>query len=409
MKNSEASTLLALVGTGSRNENKKINGISHFLEHMYFKGTKKRPKMGQIHTEMDRMGAAHNAFTSKETTGFWIKSSGKDFDKGCDIVSDMLLNPVFKPEEIEKERGVILQEISMYEDEPRRRVWEVLENVILGDQPIGWNIAGTKETVSKISKKDIIDYRDKNYLSENTIIVATGDFEAEDVFKKIEKYFGGFKKGKNRPAEKAVLPNKETRAKIIYKDSDQTHLALGIRAYDMFDERRYPLGLLSLIVGGNSSSRLWMEIREKLGLAYYVFSFAEQFLDCGYFGIGSGIPHEKLEAVSKKIIEVLKSIKLKGVSDKELKDAKSYTRGQMALKLETSDEIASFCAGQEIFYDEILQPEEILKKIEKTSKNDILKIANDIFVSDKISMTVIGKHSNPEQKEDFYKKLFSRI
>jgi len=390
MENTETVTTLVLVGVGSRHEDKKINGISHFLEHMFFKGTKGRPEPGDIHRELDRIGAAHNAFTSKEETGFWVKTSSKDFDIGLDIVSDILLEPLFKKEEIEKERGVILQEISMYEDDPRRRVTEILENVLYGDQPVGWDIAGSKESVKKITRDDIIRYREKNYLGHNMIVVVSGNIDEKSAFKKIEKSFIKVKRGKIKKPIKTKDSQNKPKSKIVFKESDQTHLAIGLRGYDMFDERRYGLNLFSVILGGNTSSRLFMEIREKLGLAYYVYSWADYFTDCGYLGIAAGIPHDKIIDVLEKIRVILSDFKNKGVDKKDLDLAKSYLRGQMSLRLETSDEIAFFIAGQELFYKKIMQPEELMKKIEKTSNNDILKIGRDIVSDEKLNLSIIG-------------------
>jgi len=408
MENTETATFMVLVGVGSRYETKNISGVSHFLEHMFFKGTKSRPKLGQVHRDLDRIGASHNAFTSKETTGFWVKSSAKDFGVGLGIVSDILLEPLFKKEEIEKERGVILQEISMYEDEPRRKVWEVLENVLYGDNPIGWDIVGTKESVNKIRRKNILDYRTKNYLSKNMVVIATGNIDTKKVFNEIEKRFSKTKKGKNKLAKKIKIVQKSPRVKVINKDSDQAHLALALRAYDMFDEKRYALNLLAIMLGGNMSSRLLMEIREKLGLAYYVFAFGDQYTDCGYLGIGAGVAHEKLEKTVKKIGEISKLLKRKGVSRNELKFAKSFLRGQMAMKLETSDDVASFCASQELFYKKILQPEDILKKIEKISQSDILSVVKEVFNPNRISMATIGNQEDSVKKEKFYKLLISK-
>ncbi|MDO8555424.1 MAG: pitrilysin family protein [bacterium] len=408
MSNVDASTLMVLVNVGSRYERKQINGISHFLEHLVFKGTKSRPEPGQIHKDLDRIGAAHNAFTSKETTGFWVKSASRDFDVGLDIIFDILLEPVFKNEEIEKERGVILQEISMYEDEPRRKVLDVLEGALYGDQPVGWDIAGSKESVSSINKEDITKYHDANYLSENMIVVAAGNLEPSATYKKIEKFFGKVKNGKNQDSLKTEIFQKSPNVEIIKKDSDQTHLAMGIRAYDMFNEKRYALNLLSVILGGNFSSRLVMEIREKLGLAYYVYSFGDQYTDCGYLGIGAGIAHNELSGVVKKIIEVIKDIKKNGVTAQELQDAKSFIRGQMAMRLETSDEVASFCSDQEIFYKKIIQPEEIIQKIENVSQDDILKVAAEVFVPETINLAVIGKQEKPKEQELFFKDLFQK-
>ncbi len=409
MENTEAATLLALVGVGSRYETEKINGVSHFLEHLFFKGSKKRPKPGQIHADLDRIGASHNAFTSKETTGFWVKSSVKDFDTGLDIVADILLQPLFKEEEIEKERGVILQEISMYEDEPRRKVWENLERIMFGNQPLGWDIAGTKETITGIKKEDITKYRAANYLSKDIIVIAAGNLESRKTFVKIKKYFEKTAQGKNKPGGKVKIFQKSPRIEVLGKDVDQTHLALASRAYDMHDEKRYALNLLSTVLGGNTSSRLFMEIREKLGLAYYVFASPDYYSDAGYLGIGAGVGHSEAERIVKKITEILKDFKTKAPIKKDLDAAKSYVRGQMALSLETSDEIASFCATQELFYKKIVQPEDMLKKIEKVRESDILRVAKEIFKPERLNLAVIGAKENIVKKETAYKQSLSWI
>lgn len=409
MKNTEAVTLLVLVGVGSRYEVKNLNGISHFLEHLFFKGTKSRPEPGQVLRDLDRVGASHNAFTSKETTGFWVKLSAKDFDVGLDVISDILLEPLFDKKEMEKERGVIMQEIDMIEDNPQRKIGDILEEVSYGNQPVGWHIIGSKETVNAIRREDIIKYESNNYLSENMIVAAAGNFDEKEVLSKIEKFFKKAKKRENSPVEKFTELQKEPTTKIIDKKSDQTHFAIAAKGYDMFDDRRYALNLLSVILGGNSSSRLFTEIREKMGLAYYVYAWGDQYMDCGYLGMAAGIPHEKLETVINKIKEIIKEIKEKGISGKELEFAKSFIRGQMALNFETSDQIASFIASQELFYKKIMQPDEILERIEKVSQDDILKVAGDIFKPEKINMAVIGRHPDSAKKEEFYKGIFSKI
>jgi len=405
MENIEATTLLVLVGVGSRYETKKINGVSHFLEHLFFGGTKSRPKSGQVHKELNKIGATYNAFTTKEETGFWVKSSAKDFDIGLDIVSGILLEPLFNEKEIEKERNVIIQEINMIEDDPPRRIASVLENVVYGDQPVGWDAIGTKKTINDIQRTDIIRYEAENYLSKNMVVIAAGNIDKKEAFKKIEKFFGRIRKGINKSPKKTKISQKTPQIKIIKKDSDQTHFTLAFRGYDMFDEKRYSLNLLSTILGGNSSSRLFSEIREKLGLAYYVYGWGDQYSDCGYLGMAAGIPHEKTKKVIGKITEIIKEIKQKGVSQKDLDLAKGFIRGQMAMKFETSDEIASFIAGQELFYKKILQPEEVLRKIEKVSQNDILRTGREIFRPAKANLAIIGRQGDDKKDEEQYKKI----
>jgi len=409
MSNSEAVTIQVLVGVGAKNESKRLGGISHFLEHLFFKGTKNRPTSSDIYKELDRMGASHNAFTGYEITGFWVKLAAKYFDEGLDVISDLLLNPIFKEEEIEKERGVILQEIAMYEDLPPKKAVEELLRLSFGDQPAGRSVLGTVESVKRIKRSDILKYRSDNYATRNMEVVVAGKIKPEKVFKKIESAFAGTKKGAKIPAPQTKENQKSPRVGIINKKSDQTHLALGIKAFDMFDERRYALGVLSVILGGNSSSLLFSEIREKNGLAYYVGSDDWLQTDTGLLYLRAGVSHANLRKTVGKIKEILTRLKEEKVPLKVLDDAKSYIRGQMALGLETTDNVADFYGEQDLFYKKILKPDDILKKIEKVSQNDILKVMRDIFRPDRINMAVIGRHGNAKKEEDYYRKLFGEI
>lgn len=409
MENSEAVTIQVLVGVGSNNETKEINGISHFLEHLFFKGTKNRPNVGDIDEEIDRIGASHNALTTKEMTGFWIKSSVKDFDISLDIISDIILNPLFKEEEIEKERGVILQEINMYEDMPQQKVLRILPEIMYGDQSVGRETLGTKESVSMIKKSDILKYRAENYIAPNMVVIISGGISKDGIIKKIEQVFLKIEKPGKIEKFDVDASQSEPRVKIFDKKIDQSHFALGTKAFDMFDEKRYALGILSAILGEKTSSRLFMEIRQKLGLAYYAWSTTWLMLKTGILIMRAGVSHDNLERTIKKIIEIIGDIKNNGVTKKELDDTKGHIRGQMALGLETSDQVTDFFGEQELFYGKMMQPEEILEKIEKVTQDDILRVAQEIFRPEKVSMAVIGNHPDFSQKEKFYKNLLSKI
>ncbi len=405
MKDTQAITLWVLFGTGSKYETKRINGISHFLEHLFFKGTKSRPEAGQVNRELDRLGAESNAFTSKEYTGYYVKAAAKHFDTALDIVSDILIEPLFKKEEIEKERGVILQEISMYEDDPRRQAAEVFEELLYGDTPAGWDTAGYPDTVKNITRDDIVRYKQSHYLTSNAVVAVAGNIEPQAAFKKVEKAFAKMADG--RKLEKLPVKEKQNApgVKFKVKKVDQTHIRLGVRAYDMHDEKRYALSVLNTILGGNWSSRLFMELREKLGLTYYVRSFVEEYTDTGYLMAAAGVPHETLPKVSKKIVEVFREVRTKGVSEREVKHAKEYIRGSTALAFESTDEVATFLASQGLFYKKVMTPEEILAKIEKVSKGDIIKVAQDIFRPERANLAAIG----PEENALPYKKILQAL
>lgn len=409
MENSEAVTIQILVGVGSNDEIKEINGISHFLEHLFFKGTKNRPNPGDIDREIDRIGASHNAITTKEMTGFWIKSSVKDFDTSLDIISDIILNPLFNEEEIEKERGVILQEINMYEDMPQQKVLRALPEVMYGNQPVGRETLGTKESVGMIKKSDILKFRTENYIAPNMVVIVSGGISKDEIIKKIEMVFSKIERPGKIEKFDVDAPQSEPKVKIFDKKIDQSHFAIGTKIFDMFDERRYALGILSAILGEKTSSRLFMEIRQKLGLAYYVWSTTWLMLKTGILIMRAGVSHDNLEKTIKKIIEIIGDIKNNGVAKKELDDTKGHIRGQMALGLETSDQVADFFGEQELFYGKMMQPEEILEKIEKVTQDDILRVAQEIFRPEKVSMAVIGSHPDFSQKEEFYKNLLSKI
>ena len=405
MKDTQAMTLWVLFGTGSKYETKRLNGISHFLEHLFFKGTKSRPKAGQVNRELDRLGAQSNAFTSKEFTGYYVKAASKHFDVALDIVSDILIEPLFKKEEIEKERGVILQEISMYEDDPRRQSFDLFEELVYGDQPAGWDTAGYPDTVKNITRDDIVHYKNSHYLTSNAVVTVAGNVDPASAFRKIEKAFSRMPQGNKIEKAKVIESQSRPQARFKKKAVDQTHLRLGVRGYNMFDERRYAMTVLQTILGGNWSSRLWNELREKRGLTYYVRAFQENYTDSGYLMAAAGVPHEKLEEAAKKMVDVFRDVRLKGVSDAEIKFAKEYIRGSMALAFESTDEIATFLSSQEIFYNKIMTPEEVLEKIEKTKKAEINKIAKDIFKPEKANLAAISPGDNAKAFEKILAKI----
>ena len=406
MKNTtKAVSVTVLVGTGSNYEQPKINGISHFLEHLFFKGTKNRPKAGDVNKALDRLGAEHNAFTSKEMTGFWVKAADKYFNEGLDIVSDILLSPLFKKEELEKEKGVIIQEISMYEDIPQRKVFETWDELLYPDQPAGRSIAGTKDIISRIKRSDILNYREKYYVGSNIVVAVAGNFDAEYGFKEVEKIFKKVPAGK--PLKKPTVREyqKTPLTKLVNKETDQTHLILGARTFGFYDERKYILGILSVILGGNTSSRLFHEIREKLGLAYYVGAISEQMTDYGYLIARAGVQKDNLEKTCQKIVKIMRDLRSKEISKKEIDFAKDFLRGTMSLSLESSDEVALFYGEQELFYKKILTMEEMMKNYEQVTAKSILALSREIFKPGKLALAAIGPNGKQDKQENLNKIL----
>jgi predicted Zn-dependent peptidase len=405
MQDARSVTLVALFGTGSKYEEKSINGVSHFLEHLFFKGTKSRPKPNQIKRDLDRLGAQSNAFTSKEYTGYYVKAATKFFDTGLDIVSDILTEPLFNAEEIEKERGVILQELSMYEDDPMRHSYELFETLLYGDQPAGWDTGGYPDTVKNIKRNDILKYRTSHYKARNAVIVVAGNIDSQEAFLKIEKAFSGIPDGKTPKKLRVKELQKKPMVKFKKKDVDQTHIRIGVRALDMYSKQRFALGVLETIIGGNWSSRLFEELREKLGLTYYVRTSAEQYTDSGYLLAAAGVPHEKTEIAVSKIVKIFHDVRTKGVTSQEIKFAKEYIRGSLALTFESTDEVAIYMASQELFHKTIEMPEDTLLKIEAVTKNDIIKVARDIFRPSKINFAAVGPNEDVKKIE----KILSNV
>jgi predicted Zn-dependent peptidase len=383
-------TVLVLVGTGSKYEKKEENGISHFLEHMYFKGTKKRPNPLAIAETLDKVGGIYNAFTSQEYTGYFAKVSKENFELALDWVSDIFLNSTLPEKEVEKERGVIIEEINMRKDHPLEYVQILWQKILYGDQPAGWDIAGKVETVSKISRKDIIAYRESQYLASNTIVCLAGNFNEKLAIKKVKKYFSKIKTGKSREKPKVIEDQKQPEILFEKRKTDQTHICLGVRGVNLFDQRRYTQEILGLILGGMMSSRLFEKIRTKLGIAYYIETDVYSDPDTGYLVTRAGFGNENLEKGILAILREYNTISKNGISKSELKKAKDYLKGKMNLLLESSDAQASFYAGQEILEKKILTPEQIFKRIEKISRRDVLKLAREIFRPEKLNLALIG-------------------
>jgi predicted Zn-dependent peptidase len=401
-KNTQAVTVLALVGTGSKYERKKISGISHFLEHMYFKGTKKRPTKIKVAETLDKIGGVFNAFTGEDFTGYFAKVAALHFETALDWVSDIYLNSLLPEKEIERERGVIIEEINMYLDTPTIYIGELWKKLLYGDQPAGWDVAGTKETVSKISRKQILDYRESQYAASNTIVCVAGNIEEAKAIKKIKKQFSNISTKRFLQKPKVIERQTEPECLLYGKKTDQTHLALGARSYNLFHPQRYTLEVLATILGGMMSSRLFMEIREKLGAAYYIKTISDSNPDTGFLVTLAGVDNKKVEKVISAITRAYKKLFQRKIYAPELKKAKENLKGKIALSLESSDAQASFYAGQELLENKILTQKEIFKEIDKVSANDILKVAKDIFRPEKLNLALIGPFKD---KEKFNKLL----
>ena len=399
----QAVTVLVLAKVGSKYERKDINGISHFLEHMMFKGTKKRPTPVDIAETLDRIGGSYNAFTGEEYTGYFAKVEASHLDLALDWVSDIFLNSTLPKKEIEKEKGVIVEEINMYLDNPMLYVQNLWKKVLYGDQPAGWDIAGTKSNVRAMSRQKLSAYRQKYYTASNSIVCVAGKIDSQKVVAKVRKCFEPILPGKKviKPAvrEKQSKPH----SLVHYKKTDQTHLCLGVRTYNLFHPHRFTLSVLADILGGMMSSRLFVRIREELGLAYYISTANESDPDTGFLVTQAGVDNKNVSKAIQGILKEYKRIKNEKVPSAELEKAKNHLKGKLALSLESSDSLASFYGIQEILMGKILSPKDVFKKVDKVSQEDVLRVASEVFRPNRLNLAVIGPFKN---KEKFDRLMF---
>ncbi len=403
MADTQTVTVLILVEAGSKYETKEINGVSHFLEHMTFKGTKKRPAPLHIAEPLDRIGGEYNAFTGQEYTGYYAKADAKNLNLVMDIISDITLNPKFDEKEMNKERGVIIEEINMYTDTPMRHISEVWEKLLYGDTPAGWNIAGRKEVITRLSRQDFVSYHDLHYIAPKMLMVVAGKINAGAILKKTKTLFRGMKTGRHH--DKAAVMERQTRPvlEIEKKKTDQTHIALGVRAYNLFDERRSALAVLATILGGGMSSRLFQLLRGKMGAAYYVKTLVDQTTDTGHLATWAGIDNRRAPEIVKAILNEYRAIRREKVGRDELTKAKEHLRGSLVLGIETSDELASFYGFQEILKKEINEPAAIIRKIDRVTAEDIRAVAQDIFQNKKLNLAMIGPFKDTKQFHNLLK------
>lgn len=404
MPSFESATVLVMVRAGSRFETKDTSGISHFLEHMPFKGTKKRPSPLLIAHTLDNIGAEWNAFTAKETTAYYIKTSATHVELSFDLLSDLLDDSLFDPVEINKERGVIIEELNMYEDTPMRKIGDIYDSLLYGDSPMGWDIGGTKSVIQKLQREDFLTYMDSLYSSHNMTVVAAGGVHVERITALAEKYFGNMKRFDINGYDK-VIENQTKQAVLIKKKkTEQVHMALGVRTVPLEHKDRYALDLLAIILGGGTSSRLFHEIREKRGLAYYVRTSSDNYSDCGTLVSTAGIDPKRIHEAVQVMIEEYRSIKKPGpkeIKPEELKKAKEYVKGHFVLDLEDSRSVASFYAHQELLERHVDNPQEALDKIDAVTMEDVLRVANNYLVTKHLNLAIIGNFANGQH----FKKL----
>lgn len=400
MKENPTTTVLVLVETGSKYENKENNGISHFLEHMCFKGTSRRPSAFDITKELDGIGAQYNAFTSHEYTGYYAKSDHKNLDIILDVVSDMYLNPIFPEKEIEKEKGVIIEEINMYRDLPQHIVGDEFMKLLYGNHPAGWDIVGTKENIQKIMRTDFIDYRSKHYVASATTVIVAGKINEKDVFKKVTSAFKDIGKWKKDEKEKVVETQKTPQVAVYYKDTDQTHLILGVRSFNTYNKYNTILMVMNAVLSGGMSSRLFQKLRDEMGICYYVGANNDKYTDHGNFSVFAGVDSKRVKEAISTILSEMNKLKIMLVKPEELNRAKQHLIGNLNLGLESSDSLAMYYGGQEVLKKDLKKPEEIIKEIKSVTAEEIKFVVERIFKDEGLNLAIVGKFKDEKEFKD---------
>lgn len=386
-------TVLVMYPVGSRYEPSKLQGVSHYVEHLMFKGTKKRNSTFILTREIDRLGAQYNAFTGKEYTGYYIKTDKSYAEIAIDILSDMLLNSVFDPKEMEREKGPIVEELKMYRDNPIMNLDNVFEELMFGG-PLGRDIGGTDKHVLGYKRPEVLEYHKKYYDPSNMNIIVAGAVD-DEIKALLRKYFevGNSKSETDRKFVRASFgkEGKEDRFVVSYKDTAQCQMMLGYPAFEYGHKDRTVLTVLNTIFGGSMSSRLFIQIRERRGLAYTVRSGAEKFRDTGYAYIRAGIDAGNINKALKVIYSEIDKLKTKEVNKRELEDAKMHIRGALTLSMEDSSAQANWYASEKLFYDDISTPEQYLDELDKVTAEDIQRVAKELYKQESARLAIIGK------------------
>jgi len=399
LSESQTITALLIFKTGSRHETKETNGLSHFLEHMFFKGTSQRPNTLAIASDLDALGCEFNAFTGKEYTGYWIKAAKNKLAPALDVLGDMILNSKFDAEEIEREKGVIIEELNMYEDNPMMHIEDVLETCLYGDTPAGWETIGTKENIRRFNRQDFIDYFSSQYGAKSAFMVLAGGVEDAHVHK-AEEIMIQLKENNWRDQDKNFYEQKEPKLKTVFKDIDQVNLSLAVRTFPLNHPEEFRVKLLAVILGGAMSSRLFINLRERNGLAYYVKTSAEFHSDSGYLTTQAGVPVDKVELSLEIIKKEYAKLKNELVSEEELNRAKDLVQGRLLLQMEASDNLANWYARQLILRSDILTPQDFIEKVRSVSAKDLQATAQKIFIDEGLNLALIGK-----TKEDILRPI----
>jgi predicted Zn-dependent peptidase len=399
MESAQSVTCAIMLAAGSRYETAETNGIAHFAEHMFFKGTERRPTARDISMEIDGIGGEFNAFTGKEYTGYYVKCAAESRDVALDVLVDMLRNSKFDPEEIDREKGVIIEEMNMYFDTPRDFIGGVYEELLYDDQPLGWDIIGRKETIRSATRDTFTSYVGHWYRPAR-MVVGVGGKIGDGLHERVQELLRDMPQADTgEPAPVRVSSNGDARVKVHTKASDQAHICLGVHSHPLEHPDRYVLQVLATILGGGMSSRLFTEVRERRGLAYYVYGLNHSYTDAGSLYAQAGVDIQRIDDAVSTIASELRKIADEAVPADELDKAKSFAKGRFVLQLETSQGLIMFGLRREVLESKTPDPEEILAELDKVTAEDVQRVARDVVAQSGLNLAVIGPFDDPSRFE----------
>ena len=402
MPHTRSVSICIFIGVGSRYETEAEGGISHFIEHLFFKGAEKRPTSREISEAIERVGGILNGGTDKELTLYWCKVAQSHFPLALDVLADMFLHSRFEPVEIEKERQVIIEEINMSRDYPPQRVDMLIDQLLWPDQPLGRDIAGSKESVAAITRDKMLDYLQAQYLPSKTVVSIAGNMQHQEMVTAVSQALGSWTNRQQPSGYSAYKEQPFQRLRVETRDTEQVHLCLALPGLSLLHPKRFTLDLLNVILGEGASSRLFTEIRDKLGLTYNIHSYIEHFLDSGSVTVYAGVEPKKLTTAIKAILEQLSLLK-EPIPDSELSKAKELSKGRLLLRMEDSRNVAGWMGGQEILTDRILNIEQIESIIDAVTVDELNHLAQEIIVGSQLRLAVVGPITNDEPLQELLK------
>ncbi len=396
MDHAQSVSCFVMLSAGSRYETPETNGIAHFSEHMFFKGTERRPSARDIGSEVDGIGGEFNAFTGKEYTGYYVRCAGEHRSIALDVLTDMLRNSKFDSEEIEREKGVIVEEMNMYFDTPRDYISGVYDDLLYGDQPLGWDIIGRKETVRAATRDTFLDYTGRWYRPKRMIVGVAG-MVGDGLEAEVERLLGDLAPEDTGEPEPVAFSENGT-VKIHTKASDQAHLCLGVRSYPLVHPDRYALQLLGTVLGTGMSSRLFTEVRERRGLAYYVYAINHSYTDAGSLYSQAGVDIERIDEAVSTIVTELRKIAQEPVPTDELEKARNVAKGRFVLQTESPHGLIMFGLRREVLEGQTAEPEEILEGLDAVTADDVQRVAQDIIGEQSLRLALIGPFEQDQQE-----------